>query len=85
MLDPDEMKRVLGKDPNAIKHELEDNRLVLTASTKELQAFVLKYANDEKLFGNKIVLNQKKTSAAEPPGKKDPNDPNQTSKEIRQK
>ena len=85
LTDDDNMKKLLKQDPNAVRYESVGDWLVLTAPTKELQAFVIKYANDEKLFGNKIVLNRKKISAAEPPGKKDPNDPNQTSKEIRQK
>ena len=51
---PDSLKELLKKEPNAIKHEEVDDRIVLTASTKELQAFVLKYSNSDKvkLFGN---------------------------------
>jgi hypothetical protein len=45
-----EMKKLLEQDPNAINHTIIEDRLVLTASTKELQAFVLKYADDERLF-----------------------------------
>jgi hypothetical protein len=36
-----------------------EDRLVLTASTKELQAFVLKYIDNENLFADEIVLNRK--------------------------
>jgi len=57
----DAMKELLKEDPNAVKFEtLEDDKIVLTASTKELQAFVLKYADDERLFGDAIVLSRKK-------------------------
>lgn len=62
--DDDGMKELLKADPNAIKHEFLDDRPVLTGSTKELQAFVLKYADDKRVFGDEGVLNRKK--AAEP-------------------
>jgi hypothetical protein len=49
----DSIDSLLKSKPNAVKHEkLEDGdngRLVLTASTKELQKFILKYDHDEKL------------------------------------
>ena len=58
----DEMEKLLKEDPNAVKHISLEDRLVLTASTKELQAFVLKYADDERVFtGEEIVLNRKKS------------------------
>ncbi|HEW79210.1 MAG TPA: hypothetical protein ENH34_04495 [Phycisphaerales bacterium] len=68
--DDDEMEKLLKEDPNAVKYELVNDRLILTASTKELQAFVLKYADDSRVFTDEIVLNRKKTQ--------DPNDPNNT-------
>jgi hypothetical protein len=58
MLDSD-VKELLEQDPDAIKHALIDDRLVLTASTKELQAFVLKYADGDRLFTDEIVLGRK--------------------------
>ncbi len=70
LTDDENMETLLKENPNAVKFEtLEDDRIVLTASTKELQAFVLKYADDERLFGDAIVLNRKKI--------KEPTDPNQ--------
>ena len=60
------MQKLLEEDPNAVKHELvEDTKLVediilLTASTKELQAFVLKYADDSRLFTDEIIYSRKK-------------------------
>lgn len=76
LTDDDLMKKLLEQDPNAVKHvalnENED-RILLTASTKELQAFVLKYADGDKLFEKPIVLkrteikNPKNAGAA--PGK----------------
>jgi hypothetical protein len=66
--DEDKMEKLLAEDPNAVKYEaIKDYRLVLTASTKELQEFVLKYADDDRVFTDEIVLTRKST--------KDPNEP----------
>jgi len=72
LTDDDEMKKLLVEEPNAVKHELDGDTIILTASTKELQAFVLKYADDSRVFGEKSVLTRKKI--------KDPNciEPNET-------
>ena len=59
--DDEKMKEFLKADPNAIKHEFLDDRPILTGSTKELQAFVLKYADDNRVFTGEIVLNRKKS------------------------
>ncbi|MFA5239837.1 MAG: hypothetical protein WC476_09055 [Phycisphaerae bacterium] len=63
LTDDDDLKKLLKENPNAIEHALiEDaNRLVLTAPTKELQAFVLKYADDSRLFTEESILTRKKT------------------------
>lgn len=53
------MEELLKENPGAVKHTKVEDRLVLTASTKELQAFVLKYADDENLFTDEIVLNRR--------------------------
>jgi hypothetical protein len=61
--DDDKLGELLGENPNAIRHEVVedyDGNIVLTASTKELQAFVMKYAEDERVFSNEIVLHRKK-------------------------
>ena len=57
----DKMEKLLKEDPNAVKHMSIENRLILTASTKELQAFVLKYADDNRVFTDEIVLGCKET------------------------
>ena len=64
----DKMEELLKKDPNAVKHTSIEDRLILTASTKELQAFVLEYADDNRVFTDEIVLGRKETQ--------DPNAPN---------
>jgi len=59
------MKELLEQDPNAIAHEsIDDESFVLTAPTEELQAFVLKYADDERVFSDETTL--VKETAQEP-------------------
>jgi hypothetical protein len=69
------MAEFLTADPNAVKVDsLEDGpaKYLLTASTKELQAFVLKYADDSRVFTEAMVLSRKKTADpnAPPPSKR---------------
>ncbi len=52
----EEMKKLLKEQPNAVKHTFIEDRLVLTAPTKELQNFILKYADDKRVFKGEIVL-----------------------------
>lgn len=42
-----------------IKHEQTSQGIILTASTKELQKFILKYAEEEKAYTEAIVLHEK--------------------------
>lgn len=70
----DDMKELLKEDPNVIKHELVEDKIILTASTKELQAFVLKYAYDIRVFPAKIVLTYKETKSPQPSPEKKPNE-----------
>jgi len=78
-LHEDWLKKLLEKDPKAIQHEriqfgsdnTNDCRYVLTAGTKALQKFVLKYADSEEAFGDKPgELKRKETPPAEKPEKK---------------
>ena len=72
LTDDEKMGELLAEDPNVVKHEVVedyDGGIVLTASTKELQAFVLKYADDSRLFTDEIIYSRKKpntTKAIEP-------------------
>ena len=59
LTDNDSIKKLLEKDPNAIKHEMIDGDAVLTADTKTLQKFVLKYADSEEVFSNELKLTRK--------------------------
>ena len=56
----EEMEKLLKEEPNAVKHTFIEDRLILTAPTKELQNFVLKYADDKRVFKSEIVLRRKK-------------------------
>jgi hypothetical protein len=73
LTDDEKMKEFLKADPNAVEHTSIEDKFVLTASTKELQAFVLKYADDDRVFSNEVVLTRKKTKAPQQ-GHKEPND-----------
>lgn len=61
-----EMKDLLKEEPNAVKHTFVGDRLVLTATTKELQTFILKYADDKRLFTGDVDLVRKQTEAPKP-------------------
>lgn len=50
---------LLKAEPKAVPCQTVDDQTVLTASTAELQAFVTKYANDERLFPSDLVLVRK--------------------------
>ena len=53
MMSHDKMKEMLEADQNLVKHEVleePDSRIMLTASTEELQRFMVEHANDEGLF-----------------------------------
>ena len=67
------MKELLEKEPEAIKYTSIEDRLILTATTKELQEFVIKYADDDRVFTDEIVLiskDEQKTKTKEPENKK---------------
>jgi hypothetical protein len=57
-MDPDWLKEFLAKNPKAIDHETLDDRIVLTASTADLQKFLLEHAQ-QKLFGDVADLKRK--------------------------
>ena len=78
-LHEDWLKKLLEKDPKAIQHEriqfgsdnTNDCRYVLTAETKALQEFVLKYADSAEAFGdNPGELKRKEAPSSQNPEKK---------------
>lgn len=72
LTDNDKMSELLKEDPNAVEYTSIEDRLILTASTKELQAFVLKYADNEKVFTDEIVLSRKQIQAPNTPNAEEP-------------
>ena len=60
LLDGDWIKRELKSGRTSISHEEIGNDLVITASTPELQKFVLGHADDEEAFGASSPLQRKK-------------------------
>jgi hypothetical protein len=71
-----EMEKLLKEQPNAVRNELVEDNIILTASTKELQTFVLKYAQDDRVFSDKIILTRKKAQASTKTDSNNPRDPN---------
>ena len=58
--DSDKLKGYLEKEPNAVKHEIVTDSLVLTAKTAELQKFVIKYADNRDVFSTEMNLKRQK-------------------------
>jgi hypothetical protein len=62
LMDIDKFTKRLTKNPTLLKHEVIQNQsdneagIILTASTKELQDFMLKHANDEGVFAKVTIL-----------------------------
>jgi len=59
LTDDDGFKKLLEAEPKAVKYDMIDERPVLTASTAELQTFLAKYADDERLFPSDLTLTRK--------------------------
>jgi len=57
-MDPETFEKMVEEKPELIKHEVIEDRVVLTASTKELQAFVKKHADIEGFFGDEFELSR---------------------------
>jgi hypothetical protein len=55
----DKLQTLLDAEPNAVSSVAADDRIILTASTPALQAFVTKYADDERVFPDTVVLQRK--------------------------
>jgi hypothetical protein len=55
----DKLQTLLDAEPNAVSSVAADDRIILTASTPALQAFVTKYADDDRVFPDEVVLERK--------------------------
>jgi hypothetical protein len=49
---PDWLGKYLEKNPDALKHEIEDKQLIVTASPEAMQAFWLEQLHDKKAFSD---------------------------------
>jgi len=63
----EKMEELLSDDPNVVQHTSIEDRIFLTASTKELQAFVIKYADDIRVFPDEIILSRRKSESPKIP------------------
>jgi hypothetical protein len=62
--DDDNFKKLLKADPNAVKYELANDSYILTASTQQLQSFVLKFADSNQFFSDEHTLIRKTSKPA---------------------
>jgi len=70
-MDPENFEKLVESEPEIIKHEVVEKRIILTASTPELQKFVLKYQNDPNVFAQpsnmtKVFDDSNEPNLAEP-------------------
>ena len=69
LTDDDLMEKLLEQNPSAVEHAvIDEKRILLTAPTKELQAFVLKYADGDKLFEEPTVFKRIKAKSVKKTG-----------------
>jgi hypothetical protein len=57
--DYDWLEKFLEKSPSALAHHIEDKRILLTASTSELQQFILAHQGETELFKEPGVMERK--------------------------
>ncbi|MHC4394725.1 MAG: hypothetical protein ACYS1A_03650 [Planctomycetota bacterium] len=76
MMSPDTIKEMLENDPNIIEHKFIENgeRILLTASTKQLQQFMKEHANDKDLFDEPVELKRLIPKDPDDANDADPND-----------
>jgi|WetSurMetagenome_2_1015567.scaffolds.fasta_scaffold508604_1 hypothetical protein len=66
MTKTNKFEELIKAHPDAIQFKKIEGTIVLTSSTKELQVFILKYANDENLFPDEIILKRKTAQTSKP-------------------
>ena len=62
----DKFEELLQEHPDEIEYKEIEGTIVLTSSTKELQAFITKYSDDERLFPDEFKLVRKAETAISP-------------------
>lgn len=61
--DEDWLKVFLTKNPGALKHEVVDKDIIVTASTKQLQSFLLRHVNTKAAFSQPVQYVRKKRAS----------------------
>jgi len=56
VLNQDKVSNMLAQDPNLLSHEVVEGGVVLTASPRQLQAFMIEHANEPGVFNDPIEL-----------------------------
>jgi len=64
VMDLDTVEKMIEKNPGLVKHEKTEDRVVLTASPKELQEFIKKNTAAEKFFGEPAELKRRGNESA---------------------
>jgi hypothetical protein len=64
--DFDWLEKALKKNPKALAHHREENSIVLTADTRDLQRFVLEHLNEGELFSKPSELVRRTNSISTP-------------------
>jgi hypothetical protein len=73
--DDESMKKLLKDEPNSVGFEELKDSIVLTSKTKNLQEFVIKYADDKRLFSGKTPLKRKEQQKTKDVSASDANSP----------
>ncbi|MCL5096714.1 MAG: hypothetical protein M1608_04140 [Candidatus Omnitrophica bacterium] len=60
----DWLAKYLGEHPKALAHHQEEKRIILTATTSDLQAFVLEHLGEGELFSEQGVMVRKSARSA---------------------
>lgn len=68
--DPDWLEKFIADNPKAIQHEETNDEIILTASTKELQAFWLKHLNTKVVFKDTSNMKRRTSVISEEQPKK---------------
>lgn len=59
VMNPETVEKLIKESPTIIKHEVTQDTIVLTAKPKDLQAFIKKYRDTVKFFGEPLELKPK--------------------------
>lgn len=65
-MNPEGLKNLLKENPQAVRHEVRDDQIILTASTPELQKFLLKNLDQPKFFGDFCTMTCQKPQPPAP-------------------